>query len=221
MVRSNLKIFPFYIQRLQGDFASRLQFTACGCERMDADEYFLNRYVLTDEATFSVSGRANTHTHTHTHKPVISGTLNLHVSTSWKGQARNRLSDMESQATKCMDTSFFEEENNLLGPISEHAEAAFFHSFELMNKLMPSSSVTIHVCNFPLACVNSLTKISVTIYVVVTSHCETSSSPNLSTLGFAVWGYVKNCVNAQHATDVRDLRERLLHTNKSHATKAG
>ena len=54
--------------------SARLNFVTMMCERHQGDDQWLQRWMFTDEATFHVSGRVNTH------NCLIWGTENPHLS---------------------------------------------------------------------------------------------------------------------------------------------
>ena len=69
---------PYRVQRMhaltQLNYEALLNFVTMMCERHQGDDQWLKRWMFTDEATFHVRGRVNTH------NCLIWGTENPHVS---------------------------------------------------------------------------------------------------------------------------------------------
>jgi hypothetical protein len=56
---------PYRVQRMHAltrlNYEARLNFVTMMCERQQGEDQWLKRWMFTDEATFHVSGRVNTH----------------------------------------------------------------------------------------------------------------------------------------------------------------
>jgi hypothetical protein len=62
----------------------------------------------------------------------------------------------------------------------------------------------------PLRYVNSLTKISMKIGVVMGTHCLASQFTRPESSRLFCWGYIKNRTYAQHPRDIRDLMDKIV-----------
>ena len=208
IVRKYLKLYPFHLQRLQAlhaeDHEACFNFVSMMCQRIEGGDGFLNNWLFTDEATFHVSGRVNTH------NCIVWARQNPHISYElersspkvnvWCGVSRN----------KVYGPFFFAEKTIRHETYLDMLQLFMLPQLEQddnMDIVFQQDGAPPHwawdVRNFLNATFNGM-------------WCGRGgpiawppNSPDLTPPDFFVWGFVKDLVYAQKPRNIDDLKLKI------------